>query len=393
MGIGSLLQKIEEVLADVDIAAAEAYERALPRLIDMVNETMEQREDLSDLIGSNSREVMYTNHANHGSFIAAQLKVKSARTLRDIAIWAYRSYISRGFSPSYFPAVLTAWKDAVGRYLGDDTSKAAQVQAVYQVLLENHHELLIESQASTAPVRVEESLLPYFRNYLRALIEPDSQAAIQVSRAFIQTVRDIPVWWEQVICPTMYEIGRLWAEGEITVGQEHIATAITQRVMALFYPLILELPREKGAIVVTASPGELHEVGARMLADLLEMNGWDVYYTGANTPRDSILSLLEVQRARFLCISTTMPSNLGHVAGVVQDVHAMNHGSSVQVLVGGQAYRSDHGAWRAIGADMYFASAGQAIYYLDAEVNGNETRSGIPEISGGPVRPVRPRDE
>jgi MerR family transcriptional regulator, light-induced transcriptional regulator len=367
----SLLQKLEEVLAEVDRAAADAYEHELPFLIDMVNEAMEQREDVSDLIGTNALEVMHTNHANHGNFIATQLRVRSARTLRDIAVWAYRSYMSRGFSPSYFPAVLTAWKEAVGKRLGAGTSNAAQVQAVYQVLLDSHHELLVESQVSTDPVRVEESLLPYFQNYLRSLVEPDSQSAIRISRSFIQTVRDIPVWWEQVICPTMYEIGRLWAEGELTVGQEHIATAITQRVMALFYPLILELPREKGSIVVTASPGELHEVGARMLADLLEMNGWDVYYTGANTPRDSILSLLEVQKARFLCISTTMPFNLGHVADIIRDVHAMNHNSSMQVLVGGQAYRSDREAWQAIGADMYFASASQAIYYLDSQMNGN----------------------
>lgn len=35
-----------------------------------------------------------------------------------------------------------------------------------------------------------------------------------------------------------------------------------------------------------------HEIGMRMVADFFEMEGWDTYYLGANTPTRSILQTI-----------------------------------------------------------------------------------------------------
>jgi signal transduction histidine kinase len=40
--------------------------------------------------------------------------------------------------------------------------------------------------------------------------------------------------------------------------------------------------------------------GARMVADFFELDGWDTYFLGANTPTDSILRAVEERRADIL---------------------------------------------------------------------------------------------
>lgn len=88
----------------------------------------------------------------------------------------------------------------------------------------------------------------------------------------------------EVLQPVQREIGNLWQTNEVSVAQEHYCTAATQLIMGRLYPYLHLAPRNGKRVVVACVGGELHEVGARMVADILEMEGWDSYYLGANTP-------------------------------------------------------------------------------------------------------------
>ncbi len=371
----SLITVFTRALADIDNQATQAYEQALPLLINAVNDLMSQREDIHDLIGPNADTIMHGNHTNHAYFMLAQFQVKSASTLVQGCIWAYQSYVNRGFSPAYFPIELTVWQQVFASYLDEESARS--IGKFYQLLIDSHRDFLFLSQAPATAEPVDEALLDYFRRYLDAILKPSMGDALTVSQEYVQTVWDIPVWWERIISPCMYEIGRLWAKGDITVGQEHMATSITQRVISMFYPLILELPRNKGSVVVAVSPTELHEIGARMVADMLEMHGWDVYYTGANTPKPDLILLIREKQARCLCISTTITSHLAYVRDIIHTVRTQEKTFPfpVHVLVGGQAYMNDSMLWQSVGADGFVVSASQSVEYLQAlqKTNGNGT--------------------
>lgn len=228
--------------------------------------------------------------------------------------------------------------------------------------------LPVHSASERLPILLNsDPVLSYAQRYLEALLKSDANECIQVIGAYVQTTQDIPTCWSRIIQPAMQEIGCLWEEGAISVGQEHLATAITQRVMALYYPRILKIPRTKGTIIVAASPGELHEIGSRMLADILEIHGWNVYYTGANTPPDSLVDLVKRLQVQFLCISTTLPSNLLGLAAVINmvKVKTVDFAVPIRIIVGGQAYLSNPHAWEQFGADRYLISAEELIRYLE----------------------------
>lgn len=238
------------------------------------------------------------------------------------------------------------------------------MDAVYGLLIDRHPEILALSrdQPPAAPAG-EDRLRGQVGAYLAALLRPDAGEAIRVSRAYIRGRDDIPDWWQRVIQPALYTVGQCWAEGHITVGQEHLATAITQRVMSVFYPLILEGPRERGRAVVAATPGELHEIGARVVADVLEMNGWDVVYTGADTPTGGLLDLIARTAPRCVCLSTTLFANLPQVEDLIGRVKARR--PAPPVVVGGQAYLADAALWRRVGADGYAADGSDLVQWLE----------------------------
>jgi MerR family transcriptional regulator, light-induced transcriptional regulator len=365
----TLIEHFATTLANIDAAAVDAYEHSTPALIRHVVKALEQREDLDDFTGKHTGHMIQETMAYHPQMLVAQMRLKSARTLVENLVWLYRLCMNKGFSPNYFTIEIPIWKQAVGKVL--DPSNASPIQALYQTINESHRDLLVLSQRPPEQVQVDEALIAHFHDYLDALLAPDGRKALQVSKSFIQQVQDIPVWWEQIICPSLYEIGRLWSEGKITVGQEHMATSITQRVMSAYYPMILDLPRQRGTMVIAVSQGELHEIGARMLADMLEMHGWDVYYTGANTPDETLLDLLETLQSRYLCISTTIPSHLGHVSSVISRVKQSSLTVPVHVVVGGQAYLCDDQLWAQVGADGFVPNASQAIDYFQTLDTGD----------------------
>jgi methanogenic corrinoid protein MtbC1 len=159
----------------------------------------------------------------------------------------------------------------------------------------------------------------------------------------------------------MYRIGLLWESNQITVAEEHLATAIVGRVMAALYPRFAQFNVTRGKIIVSAGPNEFHEIGARMVADFLEMAGWDVTYLGANTPAAEILDIIKRQQPFMVALSVATVFNLDNAHQVIKLIKEEQETKKIKVLVGGLAFRGIPELWSEIGADGYAADADSAI--------------------------------
>lgn len=61
----------------------------------------------------------------------------------------------------------------------------------------------------------------------------------------------LPALYVDVFRPALYEVGARWESNRLTVAQEHIATAITQFVMAQIYEPPSELDAKRSSVVIT----------------------------------------------------------------------------------------------------------------------------------------------
>jgi methanogenic corrinoid protein MtbC1 len=124
----------------------------------------------------------------------------------------------------------------------------------------------------------------------------------------------------------------------ITVAEEHMATAITQYVIARVYQEIEPTPTTAGRVLVTGVEGELHQLGSNMVADVFEVRGWDVRFLGSNMPHAGILQAIEEHRPDVVGISATVLVSLPKVIRLVGDIRERFASAPPRIIVGGRAF-------------------------------------------------------
>lgn len=140
----------------------------------------------------------------------------------------------------------------------------------------------------------------------------------------------------QIIRTAQHEIGRLWQANRISVAQEHLATGISQVVLARLFEY-LKPPLRLGRVVSLACvEGELHDLPLRLVADYLDQAGFTVRYHGANLPTDDLVKTLRDDRPHLLALSATMSFNVGALRAAVGRIRD-ELDPSLPILVGGHA--------------------------------------------------------
>lgn len=209
-------------------------------------------------------------------------------------------------------------------------------------------------------------MLDIYQAYLDALRRGDRRAAMKVARSALEQGVDIRDLYIQVFQPALYEIGRLWENNQISVAQEHLATAITQSIMAQLAGSVFGAPPRGRTLVATCLGGEQHEIGMRMVADTFELEGWEVIYLGANVPPDDVVALLSERHADLLAISVTLNSHLTVARELIAAVRATPSVAGCRIMVGGQVINCLPELCQTLGADLTARDAREALERANA---------------------------
>ncbi len=204
-------------------------------------------------------------------------------------------------------------------------------------------------------------LLELAKLYLNSLLQVQRDTASRMIINAVEQGTSVKDIYLHVFEPSQHEIGRLWQTNQITVAQEHFCTAATQMIMSQLYPYIFNGEKNGHRMVAACAEGEMHEIGVRMVADLFEIEGWDTYYLGANTPNNSIIETIVDIKPEILAISTSIHYNIASVADLIKKIRKSNEISQVKILVGGRPFILVPELWRKIGADGFASNAMDAI--------------------------------
>jgi methanogenic corrinoid protein MtbC1 len=156
----------------------------------------------------------------------------------------------------------------------------------------------------------EEKVGQLGRDYAAAVLAGDEVAAERVIRAALDSGLSVAEVDEEIIAPALWLVGELWERGEITVADEHVATEISIRVLALEREA-RRVARVRPAYLamLAAPPGELHIVALRMVANVLRDAGYEVMMVGADVPPAALAALAERHRPDIVCLTATMPGS------------------------------------------------------------------------------------
>jgi methanogenic corrinoid protein MtbC1 len=244
-------------------------------------------------------------------------------------------------------------------------STAEENEIINPILLKAVEILLTEDEKISLPA-MDNHLSAMAQTYLDHLLKGDRNNALSLVLDEVKTGVPVKEMYLQIFQPVQYEIGRLWQTNKISVAQEHYCTGATQLVMSQLYPYLFTGERKDRKMVTTCVSGELHEMGARMVTDFFEMQGWDTYYLGANMPIEGVINFLSETKPQCLAISATMTFHVSAVEEMIKKIKSSPEVSSdLKIIVGGYPFKVAEGLWKNIGADGFAPNADEAVQLAD----------------------------
>ena len=281
----------------------------------------------------------------HIDFLAGAVQGGGEAAFRNYARWTARVLGSRGIDPDFLIENLEAiGAELAASFDGEDAVSIEMLIAAACQAVRQH-------DADPSPA-AEPAMATDLRLYLDAILGGHRTAALNVALELLRDGRSVPDVYTDLLQAAQYEVGRLWEDNRISVSTEHMATAITQYVVAQMYSRMQIPDSKRGNAIVTGVEGELHQLGANMVADVLEADGWNVRFLGTQLPHRDILQAIDAHEPLLVGISTTMLFNLPTVARLVEDVRRTAPGK-LQIIVGGGAFRPRADMWRDIGANGF----------------------------------------
>jgi excisionase family DNA binding protein len=160
-----------------------------------------------------------------------------------------------------------------------------------------------------------------------------------------------------LLAPCLREIGDRWAAGSLSVGDEHVASAVAVRLAARLAPLCARRGRTRGTLVIGGSAGELHGLPLTLVTNVLRSRGWEVVELGPNTPAADVIEAVgRTDRLRAVGVSVGSDAAKESAARTLAAVRDRYPG--VPLLAGGPGV-PDATVARRLGGDGWAADADQ----------------------------------
>lgn len=164
-----------------------------------------------------------------------------------------------------------------------------------------------------------------------------------------------------LIWPAMEQIDQLYRENAIPRITEQMATRINRMLADQLHALLAREPKCGKRMVVVCGEGERHELGAQIIADLFESQGWSVWFLGAGVPNDEILQFVGQTNPDVLCVYGTQPPGVPNTRKLIDLIRGVGVCEQMQVLVVGGVFNRADGLAEEIRADLYAPTVKDAL--------------------------------
>jgi len=232
---------------------------------------------------------------------------------------------------------------------------------IKNIIKDSMKKALKKEESMDSFIREDNPYQDYAEEYLNLLLDNKKAEASQLITDKALYNMDVDEIYLNIFQPVQKEVGRLWHANKVSVAQEHYISSVTQLVMSQLYPHFLSMGGKKGSVVTTAVGNELHEIGIRMIADLLEVDGYDTIHLGANTPNESIVKTLMNNQTKLLGVSVTLPIHLSGLEKLITMIKNEKLLKDLKIMVGGYSFNRNPELVNEFEIDEYSRDAKDAV--------------------------------
>ncbi len=197
----------------------------------------------------------------------------------------------------------------------------------------------------SSEIRIErffEAVIHGERDRARELVEGALAAGMPAERILNE------IFW-----PTLETADKMHRHDQLSKVCLQYATRILRMLVGqMQLQLAAETSRGKRVMVV-GGPDEVGELSGQMASDLLEAEGYEVFFTGGGVASDEILAQVGELRPDMMVLFGSGPSDLPYIRQSIDTLHATGTCPRMQIVVGGGVFNRAEGLAEEIGADLW----------------------------------------
>ncbi len=188
---------------------------------------------------------------------------------------------------------------------------------------------------------------------IRSVIEGDEDAAIMVANAVIaEGINPVEIISEG-FAKGMIKVGDMFENEEYALPEVLLSADAMQSALDLLSPHIPreEVEKKLGTVVIGTVQGDIHDIGKRIVATMLEVYGFEVHDLGRDVPLDNFIEKVIEVNADIVAASALMTTTMVAQKILHEALQEAGIRDKVKLMVGGAAVTQE---WAdKIGADGY----------------------------------------
>lgn len=175
---------------------------------------------------------------------------------------------------------------------------------------------IIGHGASPEPV----DLMSLVRDYAKAAVAGDENVCQEIMDRVFRAQTPLIDVYEELLAPAMAMVGSWYKVEAIDEAQEHMASSITERILARAVQITGPAKKINALCVLGCAPQAWHVIGLRMIADFLKLEGWRTLYLGANVPIPAFLNTVQTSRPTMILLSCGSEEGVGSTVQLIKEL-------------------------------------------------------------------------
>ena len=262
---------------------------------------------------------------------------------------------SNGHSHHAATAVLTAYGN------GRPNSPASHESRAEHVARHAEHEY---ASAHETALPLEGAMTQWREAYFQAVMQGSEDQASTVVNALLARRLPMETIYTDVFQWGINHIGEMFVRGETDEAHEHMASAITERMMARVAQFHTPLARTACRAILGCVVDNWHILGLRMLGDGLKELGWETVFLGASVPTHSFVSIVQGMKPDLVIVSCAMDEQGDEAGLLLEQLNALRQEdteNSFQIVAGGHYFQSHAEAVTRLPIDFTAADLSQFL--------------------------------
>ena len=198
-------------------------------------------------------------------------------------------------------------------------------------------EAFLASNTGKGILQNEKLILKLRDSTFKALTTGDLDKVIDIFETYTKS-STLGNFYENILKPTMYEIGKLWADNKLSIADEHVASNIASELVSIITEKNSKL-QNKAKILICSPNGEEHNIGCSVLQSFLQSKGYRVFNLSPSVPSEAITHFAKESKPDLILISITIEDNIKTGQRLVKKIQEEY---KVPILVGGQALENNN---------------------------------------------------